>query len=105
MVLQNYVTLESGVPKRLHFAAGALVSREITDPLTKQAKTVRTLQFVVDQVDGRPEPTTFSVTAERLAAMLAPYLSEDRYRLYDFIITRIGEGFRTRYDMRVEAHR
>ena len=99
MVLRNYVTLQPGVPARLHFVGGALVAKEITDPLTLRNKTVRALELDVDEVNGQPVVASFSVLSEKLAADFDPYLKDGRLKDYDFILTRTGQGYQTRYSV------
>ncbi len=101
-MLSNYVALESGVPRRLHFTDDYLVDRDITDPDTKKTKRLKTLVFQVDEVDSEPASKTFSVVSSKLAAALQPYLKDHAYRGWDFVITKDGAGFAARF--KVEAH-
>jgi len=100
-VLGNFVRLEPGVPKRMHFMRHEFVDKVIRDPLTGVAKTVRVLQFYVDYEDGQKVAKVFSVTSEKLAASLSPYLADNRYTRLEFIITKRGEGFLTDYSVEV----
>jgi len=97
MVLDNYVKLVPGVPKRLHFTAGGVVAKTLVDPLHGRAKGVNTLEMHVDREDGVEVSRSFSVTSEKLAQSLAPYLDPSRLPLYDFIITMTGAGFTRSY--------
>ena len=99
MVLQNYIELQEGVPAKMHFTDHDIVPRGILDPDTKKPKSVTTLVFQVDELNGRPANATFSVVAEKLAAMLEPWLADSRYRQVDLIITRRGSGFMTAFSV------
>jgi hypothetical protein len=100
-VLENYVKLVSGIPKRLHFKDHAFTIRRIRDPASGFIKNVQVLEFLVDWEDGAPVEKIFSVIQSKLAAALQPYLEGKRYRDYLFTITKIGEGFTAEF--RVEA--
>ena len=98
-MLMNYVALEKEVPTRMHFTDHYTVEREIWDPALQKYKTVKSLVFWVDQVNGEATAKTFSVISEGLATMLRPYIPDHRYIDTDFLITRHGEGFSTRYEV------
>lgn len=101
MVLDNFVRLEPGVSKRLHFTSHAIGPHQITDSVTGQPKTANALVFTVDREDGLLVSKTFSVLSEKLAQSLAPHLTDGGYKGLDFIITKSGQGFRTRYQVAV----
>jgi len=92
-LLANYVRLAPGVPTRMHFTDDYLIKREIADKETGKPKTIESLVFYVDELNGEPTSRTFSILSEKLAAHMTPTLPDKRYRGYDFIITQIGEGF------------
>lgn len=96
-VLDNIVKLPEGIAKRLHFTSAAFQDRAIKDPVTQETKVVTVLVLVVDQEDGVTVAKTLGVTAEGLAAQLAPYLDAGRIGSHDFTITRRGSSFATRY--------
>ena len=98
-VLGNYVRLEEGVTKRLHFYDHVFSEREIRDPVLGRPKRVRTLVFYVDEEDGRRVDKVFSVIQEKLAAALYPYLAGKRYTGFTFAITKIGTGFRAEFQV------
>jgi hypothetical protein len=100
-VLQNYVELESGVPARMHFENATIVRKTITDPVTLQPASRNTLVFDVDTLDGRPVVSKYSIMAEKLANQFEPYLKDQSYLDYDFIITVTGEGFRRQFQVQV----
>lgn len=100
-MLRNFVVLADGVPARMHFAAHALVDKPITDPLTRFPKTVRALELLVDQLNGQAVSAAFSVTAEKLAVQLQPWVENGRLSLVDFVITKRGTGFATSYSVEV----
>lgn len=105
MVLENYVKLTPGVPKRLHFTDHALVTKTLTDPLLGRSKEVRSLEFLVDSEDGVKVDKSFSVVSEKLAATLEPWLGGKRYLAYEFVITKRGESFVTSYTVDVTPAR
>lgn len=94
MVLQNIVMLENDKPTRLHFTDHQIESRTITDPVTRQPKTVNTLVFDVDRLNGAAVTAKWSTLAEKLAMQFQPYLEDKSYRSYEIIITQSGDGFR-----------
>lgn len=100
-VVENFVRLTEGIPKRLHFKDHAYVTRRIRDPVTGWEKNVTVLEFLVDFEDGRPVEKVFSVIQSKLEAALMPYLEGKRYRDYLFTITRIGTGFTTEFRVEV----
>ncbi len=98
-MLDNYVSFQEGVPKRLHFTDHALQDRLTPDPLLGFAKMLTVLVLVVDEEDGYKVSKTLSVTSGALAGQLSGYLVDRLYRGYDFVITRRGAGFGTRYSV------
>lgn len=96
-MLDNYVRLVPGVPKRLHFTQGQVVEKEITDPALGRGKRLRALELAVDREDGLPTSKSFSVVSEKLAQSLAPYLDGGRLPIYDFTITQYGSGYTRTY--------
>lgn len=99
MVLRNFVTLEPRAPAVLHFSDHRFADRDIVDPLTGQEKVIRVLDFDVDTLNGQEVRATFSVTSEKLAQALEPFLGDRRYRNFNLTITKSGSGFRTEYDV------
>ena len=93
MLEENYVRLEVGKPLRLHFIDHGEIEKLITDPQLKWKKTVKSLVFKVDKVDGSPVDTVFSVISEKLWNDLKPYLYGQRYRNFEFIIVKDGAGY------------
>jgi hypothetical protein len=96
-VLGNYVRLEPGVEKEMHFSDYYYTRKELRDPVTMRMKMVNVLVFKVDEEDGHKVEKEFSVTSEKLASQLLPYLAGNLYRNYRFRIKRIGSGFATEY--------
>lgn len=99
MVLQNYVILTPGVPARVHFTSHDLVPKTITDPQTMRPKSITTLVFQADELNGAAVAAQYSITSQKHAADFAPFLPGEKYRDYDFIITLTGEGFRREYQV------
>ena len=105
MVLQNYVILSQGVPARLHFYDHTIVPRTITDPVTLKPAARQSLVMEVDELDGRTVAAKFSIMAEKLAAVLGPYLPDKSYTSKNFIITKTGEGFLTSWNVIVNPRK
>ena len=97
MVLMNYVILEPGVAARLHFTSHVIERRTVTDPQTLTPSSRNVLVFDVDRLNGREVAAKYSIMAETHAGQLEAYLKGELYRSYDFIITKRGEGFRTKW--------
>ena len=97
MVLQNYVILQPGVPARMHFADHSIDARIITDPVTMKPKSVNSLVFDVDRLNGQSVVSKFSTISEKLANQFAAYLADKSYTKYEFIITLRGTGFQSAY--------
>ncbi len=102
MVLRNFITLERDSPALLHFASVARERREITDPNTGQPKTLTVLAFQVDELNGVPVEATFSVTSEKLAQTLEPWISAGSFRRVNFRITLTGSGFGREYTVQTQ---
>ena len=98
-MLENYVRLEPGIKKRLHFYDHAFTTKTITDPLLGRPKTVRALVFFCDEEDGVKVDKTFSVIQEKLAMLFAPYLEGKRYKDYTFVILKTGAGFLSEFEV------
>ena len=100
-MLRNFVVLADGEPARMHFADARVIERTITDPLTRFDKSVRTLELLVDRLNGQVVSVPFSVTAEKLAAQLQPWIDSGRLSTVDFVITMRGSGFGRSYSVEV----
>ncbi|MBA7582280.1 hypothetical protein ES708_24208 [subsurface metagenome] len=100
-LLMNYVALVPGVPTRMHFTDHYYIDREIADKETGKPKTIKSLVFWVDELQGEDCARTFSVLSQKLAAHLEPYLPDKGYLPYDFLITQIGEGFLKDWNIQV----
>jgi len=98
-MLMNYVALEKDVPTRMHFTDHYFVEREVWDESLKKFKQVRSLVFWVDELNGEPAAKTFSVLSDALSNLLRPYLPNQTYIDQDFLITKQGKGFGTRYQV------
>ena len=92
-LLMNYVALVPGVPTRMHFTDHYYIERVIADRETGKPKTIKSLVFWVDELNGEDCARTFSILSQKLAAHVEPFLPDKEYTRYDFIITQIGEGF------------
>ena len=92
-LLMNYVALVPGVPTRMHFTDDYFVEGYIADGDTGKPKWVRRLVFWVDELNGEPDARTLSILSQKLQAPLEPFRKNKEYTRYDFIITKIGDGF------------
>lgn len=100
-LLMNYVALVPGVPTRMHFTDDYWVDRTIADRETGKPKTIKSLVFWVDELNGEDVARTFSILSEKLAAHMTPLLPNKEYMKYDFIITQIGDGFLKDWNVQV----
>lgn len=92
-MLMNYVELQDDIPLRLHFTDDYYIKRRIADTERGGTKIVESLVFWVDSVGGEPTAKTFSVLSTKLVAKLQPYLKDQLYQKFDFIITRRGSAY------------
>lgn len=92
-LLSNYIRLAAGVPTRMHFTDDYLIDRTIADQESGKPKQIHSLVFYVNELNGEPASRTFSILSQKLAAHFEPYLPDQRYRAYDFIVTQMGDGF------------
>lgn len=77
----------------MHFREYVVESRQITDPTFKVPRTVQSLVFLVDRVDGEPVDKTFSVVSEKLAQEFEPYLEDGSFRDYVWTLVKDGPGY------------
>jgi hypothetical protein len=99
MVLENYVSLQPGVPALLHFRDHRIETRTVTDNKTGLPTTRKTLVFDVDRVNGKPVIAMYSIMADTHANQFAAYLDTKSYLNFYFTITKNGEGFMTRWTL------
>lgn len=92
-MLMNYIALVPGVPTRMHFTDDYYVERDIMEKESGKTKRIRSLVFWVDELNGEPCARTFSVMSQKLQAPLEPFRKGKEYIHYDFIITKMGDGF------------
>jgi len=97
MPLGNIIILDSEIPERMHFTSHVIADRDITDPSTGGPGIRKVLEFSVDKLNGQPANAKFSTMSENLYAQLEAYLPNGIYRGYEFIITKRGSGYRTKY--------
>jgi len=91
-LIENWVKLEPGIRKRLHFTGYIVQSRQFTNPITKQQEVRQSLVLSVDREDGVAVSKSFSVMSEKLAGDLSGYLKDDRYKGLEFIIVKEAAG-------------
>ena len=101
MVLMNYIRLDPGVPTRMHFTDWYSMDRDIAVPETGGTKRVHSEVFQVDELGGEDVNRTFSILSQKLWAHLEPYTKNKQYTGYDFIITKMGDGFYTDWNVQV----
>ena len=92
-MLMNYIALAPGVPTRMHFTDDYYVERTIQDKESGKPKTIKSLVFWCDELNGEPAARTFSVLSQKLEAHMAPFRKNKEYLKYDLIITQMGDGF------------
>lgn len=103
MVLANYIVLEPGIPKVLHFTSHYLGPRALVDPDSRHEKRLNVLEFQVDREDGVEVSKVLSITSEKLARELSPFLPDGAYLRMIFTITKSGAGYRTEYSVKVQT--
>jgi len=101
-ILGNYVQLVEGIPKRMRFTDHRIVPKTISDPITRQPKSVNVLEFDVSEEDGAPTAKKYSVSSEKHAQQLAPFLDGKLYTAKVFTITVHGKGFLREFTVKVE---
>ena len=97
MPLGNIVMLEPDIPERMHFTAHVIAKRDITDPLTGKPGIRNVLEFDVDRLNGAAVSAKFGTFSEGLYGKLEAYLAGQVYKNYEFIISKHGTGYHTRY--------
>lgn len=100
-MLMNYIALVPGMPTRMHFTDHYWVEREILERESGHAKPIKGWVYWVDELDGEPVARTFSVLSQKLNAHLEPFREGKDYTRYDFIITKIGDGFLADFNVQV----
>ena len=91
--LENWVKLPIGKTVCMHFREYRVTSRQITDPMFNVPRTVQSLVFLVDSVDGVAVDKTFSVVSEKLAQEFEPYLEDGSFRDYTWCLVKDAAGF------------
>lgn len=99
MAFMNYVPLYPGVPVRMHFSDDYLVTRTIQEKESGHPKEITGRVYWVDELEGEATARSFSVLSQKLAAHLEPFRKDKQYLKYDFIITKIGDGFLTDFNV------
>lgn len=99
MVLMNYIRLVPGVPTRTHFTDWYFIVSEIMDRESGKTKPVKRLTFWVDELNGETVARTFSVLSKKLVSHFVPYLKNKDFINYDFIVTAMGDGYYTDWNI------
>lgn len=92
-IIENWVKLKVGIPKRVHFVNHAIETRRIMDPVMKMLKDIQAVVFAVDREDGVAVSKSFSIVSEKLATELGAYLEGKRYVGYEFTFIKDAPGF------------
>jgi len=100
-LLMNYVALEPGIPTRMHFTDDYEIDRVIADRETGKPKNIHSLVMWVDELNGEDSARTFSILSQKLAAHFEPFRKDKEYIKYDFIVTQMGKGFYTDWNVQV----
>ena len=100
-LLMQYIRLDPGMPTRMHFTDHYYIDREILERESGKPKTIKTLVFWVDELNGEDAARTFSILSQKLAAHFDPFLKDKGYVPYDFIVTQIGDGFLKDWNVQV----
>ena len=95
----NYVKLDPEKTKKLRFDKWWWEDRQITDPKSRQPKTVRVMVFHVTQEDGQPVDTIFSVLAYKLQQILAPLIDTGQMFTREIQITWYPRDYQTEYSV------
>lgn len=98
-LLMNYIDLVAGVPTRMHFTDWYFMVRVIADKESGKTKPIKSVTFWCDELKGEDVARTFTVLSKKLIAHLIPFLPNKEYILYDFIITKMGSGFFTDWNI------
>ena len=92
-ILENWVKLVPGIEKKLRFSGGSKQARQITDATTKVQKNVNTLVLRVTMEDGQTVQKDFSITSERLAGEMSPYLDPAKLTAFEFTFLKGSVAF------------
>lgn len=96
-ILGNYIELKPGVAKKMKISGYIFSNVEIIDPDTKEQKTIRTLNCRVVREDDQEVNKTFSITSEKLAQALFPFLEKGHHLDKEVVITQSGRGYMKEY--------
>lgn len=97
----SYLVLEPGRPVKVRVKDWRQEDRTITDPATKQPKSVNILVLSVSEVDGQPRETTLSFTSFKAQQLLAPLLNSGLVRSRVLEVVRRPAGYATEYEFRL----
>jgi len=93
----GYVKLIPQRPTTMRADRWEWQTRQITDPLTRQLKTVRVMVLHITELDGAKTDTTFSTLSTKLQADLAPLIDSGMLFARRFSITHNPRGYATEY--------
>lgn len=93
MAFMNYIELQPGVPTRMHFTDWYFTVREIQDKESGKIKPIKSVVFWVDELNGEDVARNLSILSKKLMSHMIPFLPNKDYINYDFIITKMGNGF------------
>jgi len=98
-ILGNYVKLETGIAKKLKISSYYFDNIEIIDPETKIAKVIKRLICTVTREDDEDCSKTLSITSEKLAQTLFPFLERGHHLDKEVVITQTGKGYMKEYSV------
>ena len=100
MALENYVKLAPGVEKVLMLSNPRVEPRTITDPITKQTKTVNAWVATVTEENHIPVHKTYSTLSEKHAAALQQLFDAGILPGRRIGITKYPRGLATEFSIR-----
>jgi len=98
-ILGNYVILKTGVAKKLKISSYYFDHIEIIDPETKIAKVIKRLNCTIIREDDEDCSKIFSITGEKLAQTLFPFLERGHHLDKEVVITMTGRGYMKEYSV------
>jgi len=95
----EYVIIQPGATKILMLDGVTTEDWSITDPETKELKTVPSLTFHVTEEDGKVVDKVLRIIQKRTVAILRPYVESGEIFKRKLKISRIGSGFTAVYEV------
>jgi hypothetical protein len=95
----EYVDIKPDTTKTLKLDGVTTEDWQITDPETKEVKTVPSLTFHVIEEDGKPVDKVLRIIQKRTIAIIRPYVETGEIFTRKLKISRIGSGFTAVYEV------